>query len=190
MCVVDLKGSMPWAGSLLGLDGEHVATLQKRRGKHHLADSGGQLDVTSWSQVGMITFGLSAPIKKVQAELGMTVEAVMAAARPGVLFNSGLVQRRFEWLFWVAELQSFLRFKCQLYWVYCSSVLSPLRARRVMSGNPRKISSRAQVLKSWKKRKLSVWLHWVAHEPIKLSSCKTSMFLHTVGFQKILYIYI
>lgn len=68
-------------GSLLGLDGEHV---------------------------GMITFGLSAPIKKVQAELGMTVEAVMAAAR------------------------------------------------RVMSGNPRKISSRAQVLKSWKKRKLSV----------------------------------
>jgi len=56
----------------------------------------------------MITFGLSAPIKKVQTELGMTVEAVMAAAR------------------------------------------------RVMSGNPRKISSRAQVLKSWKKRKLSV----------------------------------
>ena len=32
----------------------------------------------------MITFGLSAPIKKVQTEKGMTVEAVMAAARPGV----------------------------------------------------------------------------------------------------------
>lgn len=67
-------------GSLLGLDGEHV---------------------------GMITFGISAPIKKVQTEKGMTVEAVVAAAR------------------------------------------------RVMSGKPREISSRAQVLKSWKKRKLS-----------------------------------
>jgi len=34
------------------------------------------------SKVGMITFGISAPIKKVQTELGMTVEAVVAAARP------------------------------------------------------------------------------------------------------------
>lgn len=30
----------------------------------------------------MITFGISAPIKKVQTEKGMTVEAVVAAARP------------------------------------------------------------------------------------------------------------
>ena len=30
-----------------------------------------------------------------------------------------------------------------------------LAARRVMSGQPRQISSRAEVLKSWKKRKLS-----------------------------------
>lgn len=67
-------------GSLIGLDGEHV---------------------------GMITFGLSAPIKKVQIEKGFTVDAVTAAAR------------------------------------------------RVMSGQPRQISSRAEVLKSWKKRKLS-----------------------------------
>ncbi|CAK9068298.1 unnamed protein product [Durusdinium trenchii] len=67
-------------GSLIGLDGEHV---------------------------GMITFGLSAPSKKVQIEKGFTVDAVTAAAR------------------------------------------------RVMSGQPRQISSRAEVLKSWKKRKLS-----------------------------------
>ena len=80
-------------GSLLGLDGEHV---------------------------GMITFGISAPIKplglgterdvgarKVQTEKGFTVEAVTAAAR------------------------------------------------RVMEGKPRTISSRAEVVRAWKKRKLS-----------------------------------
>ncbi|CAJ1332943.1 unnamed protein product [Effrenium voratum] len=68
-------------GGFIGLDGEHV---------------------------GMITFGASGPIKKVQAEKGFTVDAVVAAAR------------------------------------------------RVMSGAPRQISSRAEVLTSWKKRKLSV----------------------------------
>eukprot|EP00439_Symbiodinium_sp_Y106_P038913 s403_g4.t1 len=67
-------------GSLIGLDGEHV---------------------------GMIVFGASGPIKKVQTEKGFTVEAVVSAAR------------------------------------------------RVMAGAPRTISSRAQVLLSWKKRKLS-----------------------------------
>jgi len=67
-------------GSLIGLDGEHV---------------------------GMIGFGASGPIKKVQTEKGFTVEAVVSAAR------------------------------------------------RVMAGAPRTISSRAQVLLSWKKRKLS-----------------------------------
>lgn len=32
-------------------------------------------------EVGMITFGASGPIKKVQAEKGFTVDAVVAAAR-------------------------------------------------------------------------------------------------------------
>jgi len=67
-------------GSLIGLDGEHV---------------------------GMISFGASGPIKKVQTEKGFTVDAVVSAAR------------------------------------------------RVMAGEPRTISSRAQVLLSWKRRKLS-----------------------------------
>ena len=34
----------------------------------------------------MITFGLSAPIKKVQSEKGFTVDAVTAAARPNQTF--------------------------------------------------------------------------------------------------------
>lgn len=74
-----------WPGSLLGLDGEHVTCLLLFR-------------TCLGPKVGMITFGISAPIKplrqhfkrstslalrerKVQTEKGFTVDAVTAAAR-------------------------------------------------------------------------------------------------------------
>eukprot|EP00931_Biecheleriopsis_adriatica_P066256 TRINITY_DN40650_c0_g1_i1.p1 TRINITY_DN40650_c0_g1~~TRINITY_DN40650_c0_g1_i1.p1 ORF type:complete len:756 (+),score=143.12 TRINITY_DN40650_c0_g1_i1:173-2269(+) len=62
-------------GTFIGLDGEHV---------------------------GMISFGISGPIKDIQKQLGFTVDAVVAAAK------------------------------------------------RVIAGKPRPISSRAQVIRSWK----------------------------------------
>lgn len=40
---------------------------------------------------------------------------------------------------------------------YPTTLRFPCVRRRVMSGKPREISSRAQVLKAWKKRKLSAW---------------------------------
>ncbi len=57
-----------------------------------------------------------------------------------------------------------VRFVCIICcWDLCSPncLYRVFVLRRVMSGKPREISSRAQVLKAWKKRKLSAWRLWI-----------------------------